>query len=460
MYSKDDFVKIFVKAIRQGNAAVFGGAGLSNLCSWKELLSPLASDIGLDIEKENDFLSVAQFYENNKSREGINSAIKEAFSKTNINDNIHILTRLPISTYWTTNYDKSLEQGLQRANRKPDVKSESSDLSTIEPGRDAIVYKMHGDVDSPDKAVLTKNDYDLYELKRPLFRTALKGDLISKVFLFIGFSFEDPNFDYMLSQIHSLLEDNVANHYCFFKREHDDYAKKRQDFQVNNLAKYGINVVFVESFDEITEVLREVERKYKQHNVFISGSAYDYAPWNKQDAESFATNLASALVRNDNRITSGFGDGIGSAIVNGALDEIYKNKYGHIDEYLCLHPFPQNISNPEEKAQLWTQYRESMISKTGIAIFMFGNKQNTDTNKTVDSQGCLEEFQIAKRNKNIIIPIGSTGYVAKKIWDEVNRNLKDYPYLSEDMEKLNSETNIDKIVEIIIGIIKKINMGE
>lgn len=108
----------------------------------------------------------------------------EAFTKeVAVNENVAILTRLPIFTYWTTNYDTLIETGLRSANRNPDVKSESEQLPVILPDRDAIVYKMHGDVRNPAHAVLTKTDYELYEHRRPLFRTALKGDLISKVFL-------------------------------------------------------------------------------------------------------------------------------------------------------------------------------------------------------------------------------------------------------------------------------------
>ena len=221
--TKEELIRNYTKAIREGNAAIFGGAGLSRpsgYVDWKGLLKPLATDIMLDIEKEHDLLSVAQYYRNQRrTRHGINQAIIEAFSKdAAINENVRIVTRMPIFTYWTTNYDEVIETGIRQANRNPDVKSESDQLSTMKYDRDAIVYKMHGDVNHPAHAVLTKEDYELYEYRRPLFRTALKGDLVSKVFLFIGFSFEDPNLDYILSQIHSLLGENVPDHYCFFKR--------------------------------------------------------------------------------------------------------------------------------------------------------------------------------------------------------------------------------------------------
>ena len=180
---KEELIKKYAKAICEGKAAVFAGAGLSRssgFVDWKELLAPLAEDIGLDIDKEKDLLLVAQFYKNQKGRTNINNAILEAFSKDvkDINTNIRILSRLPIFTYWTTNYDELLEHGVKDANRNPDVKFESDQLAVMNHNTDAIIYKMHGDVNHPATAVLTKEDYESYERSRPLFRTALKGDLL------------------------------------------------------------------------------------------------------------------------------------------------------------------------------------------------------------------------------------------------------------------------------------------
>lgn len=468
--SKSELIRKYVEAIREGNAAVFAGAGLSRpsgFVDWKGFLRPLAADIGLEIDKENDLLSVAQFYRNRKGTHApISQAIMSAFSKDVLpNENIEILTRLPIFTYWTTNYDELIERGIEAANRNPDVKSESDQLSVMKPDRDAIVYKMHGDVNRPATAVLTKSDYELYENKRPLFRTALKGDLISKRFLFIGFSFEDPNLDYILSQIKTLLNEEVPEHFCFFKKvQLSDYSSSkdygydsgRQEMQVENLKNYGIQTVFVDSYDEITEILREIEKASKIKNVFISGSAEDYAlPWDKTKAEELARKLAGALVHEDCRITSGFGIGIGSAVINGALDKIYLEKYRHLDEYLCLRPFPQNISNPTERAERWKKYREGILEETGISIFMFGNKLDETTGNIVDANGCIQEYEIAKAKGNIIIPIGSTGFAAEKILKDVKADIANYPYLSSYIPQLETETDVDKIVEVVTKIISE-----
>lgn len=388
--SKDKLIREYVRAIKEGNAAIFAGAGLSRASgytNWKGLLKPMAEEIGLDIDKETDLLAVAQYYRNEcTSRSRINSKILSAFTKDTVeNENVNIITRLPISTYWTTNYDNLIEKGLEAANRKKDVKIESDQLVNAVPGRDAVVYKMHGDSERPANAVLTKDDYVLYDKKRPLFKTVLKGDLLSKQFLFIGFSFEDPNLDYILNQIHALIGENVQEHYCFFRKvqrndydsdEEYGYEEAKQDMRIRDLARYGIETVYINDFSEITEILRNIEGAVKRNKVFISGSADDYGSWGKEKAETLAKNIAEALVRNEFQVTSGFGLGIGSAVVNGALEEIYRSKYKHMSDYLCLHPFPQNIINPSERQKVFRKYREDMIGDTGIAIFLFGNKKD------------------------------------------------------------------------------------
>ena len=98
-----------------------------------------------------------------------------------------------------------------------DIKLTNENLATTKRGRDVVFYKMHGCVSQPQDAVITKDDYESYESMRPLFVGSLKGDLISKTFLFLGFSFTDPNIDYILSRVRVLLGTNVREHFCIMK---------------------------------------------------------------------------------------------------------------------------------------------------------------------------------------------------------------------------------------------------
>ena len=79
------FLQEYVKAIRNGNAALFAGAGLSRpsgFVVWKELLRTLAESIGLNIDQEYDFPAVAQYVRNESgNRSTINESILEAYGK-------------------------------------------------------------------------------------------------------------------------------------------------------------------------------------------------------------------------------------------------------------------------------------------------------------------------------------------------------------------------------------------
>ena len=74
------FINAFVTEIKNGDAAIFAGAGLSfdlGFVDWKGLLKDLAQEIGLDIKKEHDLISVAQYHFNKFKRGKINNKIKD-----------------------------------------------------------------------------------------------------------------------------------------------------------------------------------------------------------------------------------------------------------------------------------------------------------------------------------------------------------------------------------------------
>ena len=187
--NKKLFIKEYAKAVYEGNAAVFAGAGTSvgaGFVDWRTLVEPFANELNLDISKEKDLVRVTQYYVNSKGgrRGNISNKIIDEFSQNGkITDTLELLTRLPISTYWTTNYDQNIEKSLENQNRKADVKKQQEDLAISLRDRDAVVYKMHGDVTLPNKAIITKDDYEMYNETHSLFTTALKGDLVSKTFL-------------------------------------------------------------------------------------------------------------------------------------------------------------------------------------------------------------------------------------------------------------------------------------
>jgi NAD-dependent SIR2 family protein deacetylase len=470
MTTIETFIKNYTKELLEDNAAIFAGAGLSVSCgyvNWKDLLRDIANELGLDIDKENDLVAIAQYHVNEKKNRGqINQKIIEQFTAEAKRTDVHTtLARLPIKIFWTTNYDTLIEQALEENNKKIDIKIQISNLAYNVPKRDAMVYKMHGDISLPAEAVITKDDYEMYNMTRQLFTTALQGDLVTKTFLFIGFSFEDPNLSYILSRIRILIGENKRTHYAFLKKVNRssfssdaeyEYAKTKQKLMIDDLQRYAIEAVMLDNYDEISTILGEIERKLNIRNVFISGSADQYGDWSQDLAVKLIQELTKQLILNECKIFSGFGLGVGSFVINSAIQTINEKKHRHYDDYIEINPFPFQLTD-DERQKFNKAYRDRILSSCGIAIFLFGNKRKDG--QPVVADGVLEEFRIAIERGLCVIPIGSTGYAALELSKEVGKNLANYNYLKNDFETLQSSKNINNIINAVISIIKGIIGG-
>lgn len=62
---QEQFIQRFLSELEEDNVAIFAGAGMScsaGYVNWRELLRPLAKELNLDIDNEQDLVGVAQFY--------------------------------------------------------------------------------------------------------------------------------------------------------------------------------------------------------------------------------------------------------------------------------------------------------------------------------------------------------------------------------------------------------------
>jgi hypothetical protein len=472
----DSYIREIIKELEEENLAVFCGAGLSvpaGFVTWKGLMKPIADELNLDIDKEeHDLISLAQYHcnVNALNRSKLNQRLIDEFSRDAVpSENHRILARLPISTFWTTNYDRLIESSLVESGKRPDVKYRKEQLAFTKPKRDAIVYKMHGDMEHPDQAVLTKDDYESYHVKMDQFLTALAGDLVSKTFLFIGFSFSDPNLDYILSRVRVAYTVNQRRHYCFVRKvkenecaDADDfeYKKRKHELFIGDLSRFNIKALIIDDYSQVTEILQGIENRYKRKNIFISGAAHEFGPWGENRALSFIHELSKSLIKEQFKIVSGFGLGVGSAVISGALEEIYMNPANSKSDQLILRPFPQQVYGTHPKEAVWKRYRDDMCSHAGIALFIFGNK--LADGEVVPSNGMREEFEIAKSKGVFLLPIGATGYVAKTLWEEVKNSFYTLypgmdPTIKDKFLLLGDEMKTPgEILNIVLSILKEL----
>ncbi|NKK42715.1 SIR2 family protein [Rhizobium leguminosarum] len=442
------FVDDYLGELIEGSAAIFAGAGLSvpaGYVDWRELIRPLSEELGLNIQLENDLVALAQFHvnANGANRHKLHKAVIEAISADNPpTENHKLLAKLPIQTWWTTNYDRLIENSLRAVGKIVDVKSAVPQLATTRPRRDATIYKMHGDVDRPDEAVATRDDFERYPRDRGAFITALAGDLVSKTFLFLGFSFTDPNLEQVLTRVRLTFANNQRRHYAVFRMRTRlkgesvadfEHYKLRQALVIEDLRRFNVRVLTIDDYGEITEFLKELVDRYKRRTVFVAASSVDFGGWSKEVVDEFTQTLGKLLVAKGTRIASGLGAGIGDSLLSGALREVLSSNRT-VDESLILRPFPQAMKG-EDLTKLWEDYRQEILSHAGIAIFLFGTK-DVDGEIQV-AEGMFREFEIARNQGVAVIPVGGTGGAAEslayKVLEDPNRIV---PELGDDGGKI------------------------
>ena len=482
--SKKEFLRRYSANLLDGSAALFIGAGISRpagFADWRELLKVIADDLQIDIVREHDLIAVAQFEANRKgNKDSLNEAIIRHFDRDGkLTPNHELIARLPVDTIWTTNYDKLLERAYARANKKCDVKHTASQLTSRKSHCDVVLFKMHGDVDDPQNAILTKDDYECYETEHGAFTVQLLADLISKRFLFLGFSFTDPNIDYTFNRLRRLLNPRKSvggkEHYCILRKPHrDDYTKlgnlaveqerlfkadcARFDHRVQDMTRFGIQSVVIERYEEITELLASLHQQVSTRTVMISGAAHDSSPLGQNRLDSLCEELGRRLIEDGYDIVSGVGKGIGAAMMVGAHKALARPDASRLAQRLKLFPFPYWHPVISERTSYYETNRKEMAAQAGVSIFIAGNKE--DDGKVIESPGVDAEFKEALKNHHFIIPIGATGYAAKTIWTKVVANPKEFFKdcdVSAELKAMGeSSSSNDELLSAVFSILNKI----
>ena len=165
------------------------------------------------------------------------------------------------------------------------------------------------------------------------------------------------------------------------------------------------------------------------------------------------------------KVATGFGLGVGSAVINGVLEGMEELGTRNINENLIMRPFPQYATNGKKLGQLWEEYRQQLISECGIVIFMFGNKliKTEESGQEIieEAKGVIREFDIAVEKNAKVIPIGVTGNVSRKLWELVindfDKYYSDFPHLKDKFIKLGEDgIDCNQLINIIIDIVTEI----
>jgi hypothetical protein len=280
--SQRELIAKFGAAPTGGNAAIFVGAGLSRgrgYPDWKDLLA-VPRDQARIPDTIKDLALVAEYYQRNVAggRDALNMHVLRELEKARAEpgEGHHLLARLPIDDFWTTNYDCLIEES---AAVGLSVVYSESDLARRGAGRRRLV-KMHGSTNPEgtawvEKPVLTRSDYEGYEAKHPRMWAALKATYLTRSFLFLGFSFADPNIELLLRLARGLGELTSPEHFTALSRPREPNEIREHDLRVQDLETSGIAVYEIKDYYELNPLLRKLVRRTREPVLFISGSDSD-----------------------------------------------------------------------------------------------------------------------------------------------------------------------------------------
>ena len=460
MIEKTDLVNHIVNCLEDKSLSVFLGSGMSRDASgldWKTLVEPY---ISLLPGNDTDLIKGLQYYvtQNDINVLSFKSEIAKKFLGLKYDIRHEILARLPIRNYWTTNFDTLIEDALKNTRERRDVMTTNDSFISAEERRDNVVYKLHGDINTPQDIVILQDDYKAYPKSHCNFKTALENELATNSMLFLGYSFNDPD----INNIIDILNLNGASpqtHLLILKKEDID-KELAQKYWIDEQEKRGIITCLIDEYTEIEEILKRVYKKYMARKIFISGSSCgNYGKFSYVEAQDLLYRLGYTLIddfkEQDINVISGYGLGVGPQLIEGAAEAVANNDLD-FGKKILIYPFPKmyysinSEDRPQELEDHFLHYREKMINKCGIAFFLFGNKRDKDGNPII-ADGVIKEFDIAHRQGKYVFPIA----------ERVLANYEDYNNTSPDVKKLYLELNLpditaDEIIEKVCEIVDRL----
>jgi hypothetical protein len=204
-----------IEEIKKGNCAIFIGAGLSmyaGLPSWQQLVDKLSHE--LKIQGQNDFLQIAQYYENEYGRNQLVTIVRDLLNAHAQPTKAHqSIAKLPFKVIFTTNYDSLIENALDA--NKIMYSVISSDKGAAYWSEDKVqVLKLHGSIDDPSSLILTSDDYLDFYRRHPLIANILKLHITTKTILFMGYSLRDLDFRQILDEVQHEIGKHRRTFYC------------------------------------------------------------------------------------------------------------------------------------------------------------------------------------------------------------------------------------------------------
>lgn len=415
---QSEFLRSFGSAIRHRRAAVFVGAGVSmrsGFPSWDELVRPLRAAANVPATV-SDATVAAEYAMQELQMTEVERLLLQALDGVAVSTNevVEQILSIDFAEIWTTNFDTIIET----ADPNLDLVIKEDDYERATPNSRRLT-KLHGSLGSGpsgkntwlEHPVITRSDFESFERDHPLKWAMLRAQFLTSSFLFLGFSFADPNVAALLRIVRSLPPTiRRLPHFAVMKPPADPDELREFDLFSHDLKAAGVHVVEIDDYAKLPQLLQSLRRSALPPNLFISGTAEIGS-----NAARACTATGVMLANLAERPTLFSFDGSSSrAVAKGLKDSVAPETYRpeSIRAFYRRSPTGDlDITVPRFGTAIFTEkdleeMRRDVFSRVR-ALVLIGEG---------DRAG--EEAELASSMGIPVIPLGATGAVAKRAWEK------------------------------------------
>ena len=169
--------------------------------------------------KAGEHMVVAAFCRDKLGAYELAEHLRDQLSDSNRTSRTHrILAEIPFRAAITTNFDSFIEHSRERSQVVLPDGMEKMGAAGVEAlfsdPKGFPVIKMHGTAMDVDSIVLTRGDFRKVLFEKPKYREFLRRLFVDSTVFFCGYSFRDPNVDFVLQDLMASYSGNARPHYA------------------------------------------------------------------------------------------------------------------------------------------------------------------------------------------------------------------------------------------------------
>jgi hypothetical protein len=272
-----------VERLEDSDVVPFVGAGMSKaggFPTWEEHLRTQGRTAGIDAAHIGALLARGEYeaiiaeIEASRGRDVFTQEIRDAFSRTGtITNTTLLITELFNDTVITTNYDRLVEQAFDTgANNSFQIINGLDALVDLDSRRVSII-KLHGDIRTPSRCILSKNQYDQaygvdgIDLSKPIPKL-LEYHFRNSSLLFLGCSLNNDRTVQVFRAIKEGIGDRVIpQHFAIEQAPESEQALTDRNAY---LLRLGITGIWFEKgeFGCVEALLRLARNELRYRGVF------------------------------------------------------------------------------------------------------------------------------------------------------------------------------------------------